>query len=365
MTLYATRAWPLVLFLSAALPACTDDDNTANPTGSIPAVGFGTTDGGSPGTATTDAGAAGAVDASRPGTPTLTPPGNGGGTIAPGSGGGAVADGGAPNVTAPADGGATAPVPADGGATAPATGGGAGALPPATDVSMMGPWATTIEMNVGPNRGWVVHPTDLGKDGVLHPIFTWGAGAGTNASNYKDHLTLLASHGFVVEAHASTGDGSDHKGALDWLIEQNEKSGGPYYHKLNTKKVAAGGHSQGSVSTFAFAKDPRLVTTIHVAGGSFDGNGPNNLAHPAAYFCGADDTAATPNCKRDFMNTKVPVFLTVMDGVDHIYAARNALPMMVSWLRWHLNDETTRKDQFISPTCEFCTGKYKSESKNW
>jgi len=364
MTWYAARAWPLALLLSAALPACTDDDNATTTTGFPPVVGLGAPDAGPSGTPSADAASPTAADASRPATPTLTPP-SGTGTTVPAGGGGGGADAGPPTATAPSDGGATGPVSADGGTTAPATSGAAGALPPATDVSMMGPWATTIEMNVGPNKGWVVRPTDLGKDGVLHPIFTWGAGAGTNASNYKDHLTMIASHGFVVEGHASTGDGSDHKGAVDWLLEENEKSGSPYFHKLNAKKIAAGGHSQGSVSTFAFAKDPRLTTTIHVAGGSFDGNGPNNLSHPTAYFCGADDTAATPNCKRDYMNTKVPVFLTVMDGVDHIYAARNALPMIVSWLRWQLNDEAARKEQFISPTCEFCTGKYKSESKNW
>jgi hypothetical protein len=242
---------------------------------------------------------------------------------------------------------------------------GMGSLPPVTSVADAGPYEVTILMNTGPNRGWVVHPKELGKDGVKHPIFTWGAGAGTNASNYRDHLTHWASHGFVIEAHASTGDGTDHEKALDYLIAQNEASGSPFFGKLDTGKAASGGHSQGSISTFAMADDPRLTTTIHVAGGSFDGNGSSKLKNPTAYILGAGDTLATPNGQRDYMVTKVPVFMTVMDGADHISAARQGLAPITAWLRWHLAGEGERKAQFVGTDCEFCTGKYKSMSKGF
>ncbi|MET0286703.1 MAG: hypothetical protein ABW352_19640 [Polyangiales bacterium] len=242
---------------------------------------------------------------------------------------------------------------------------GSGSLPPVTSVADAGPYEVTILMNTGPNRGWVVHPKELGKDGVKHPLFTWGAGAGTNASNYRDHLTHWASHGFVIEAHASTGDGTDHKKALDYLIAQNEASGSPFFGKLDTSKVASGGHSQGSISTFAMADDPRLTTTLHVAGGSFDGNGSSKLKKPTAYILGASDTLATPNGQRDYTATKVPVFMTVMDGVDHIAAARQGLAPITAWLRWHLAGEDERKAQFLGADCEFCKGKYKSMSKGF
>jgi hypothetical protein len=241
-------------------------------------------------------------------------------------------------------------------------------LPPVDKFDGMtnGPFAVTIEKMVGPNRGWVFRPTELGKDGLKHPIFTWGAGAGTNASNYEFHMSQIASHGFVVEAHASNGMGTDHKGAIDWLLDQNGKSGTPYFNKLDPMRIASGGHSQGSISTFAMADDPRLSTTIHVAGGSFDGNGYSNLRKPAAMFLGKDDTLATPNGQTDYMKSMVPTFMTVMDGVDHIQAARQALGPTIAWLRWHVaGEETQQKARFIGANCEFCKGKYKSMSKGF
>jgi predicted dienelactone hydrolase len=234
-------------------------------------------------------------------------------------------------------------------------------------VDVPGPFEVVIDQNAGPNEGHVAHPKELGKGGLLHPIFTWGCGGGSQPSQYKDHLTFWASHGFVVEAHVSTGDGTDHKAAVDWLIAENSKAGSQYLQKLNIAKIASGGHSQGSISTFAFAgMDTRLTTTIHVAGGSFDGNGYKNLKKPTLYVGGSGDTLALSNTKRDYENTNnVPVFLTVIEGASHTSAARDGWTPIVAWLRWHLGDEVQRKSMFIGPNCDFCTGKFVSQSKGW
>ncbi|HMJ13647.1 MAG TPA: hypothetical protein VK524_19655, partial [Polyangiaceae bacterium] len=139
----------------------------------------------------------------------------------------------------------------------------------------------------------------------------------------------------------------------------------PYFGKFDLTRIAAGGHSRGSISTFAAARDPRIRTTIHVAGGSFDGNGSSNLRNPTAYICGESDTLATPNCQRDYDRTTVPVFFTIMQGVDHIMAARSGLPAITAWLRWHVAGEADRRAMFIAPNCTFCTGLWESTSKNW
>jgi len=254
-----------------------------------------------------------------------------------------------------------------------------GTLPPVTSVFDMGPFMVTIDMNAGPNSGgWVAHPTTLGQNGLKHPIFTWGCGGGSQPSQYQDHLNFIASHGFVVEAHVSTGDGTDSKAAVDWLIAQNSDSTSQYYQKLDITKIAAGGHSEGSITTYAFeATDMRLTTTIHVAGGSFDGNGYMDLHTPVCFIDGDQDTLALANTQTDYMKATVPAFLTVMTGVDHIYAAREGLPVIVGWLRWHLGGETQRKSMFVGSNCDFCNGMYtttsppqsggafQSQSKNW
>lgn len=239
-------------------------------------------------------------------------------------------------------------------------------LPPVSRIDADGLYAVTIERNTGPSRsGWVVRPTNLGQDGVIHPVFIWGPGAGTGPSNYKFHLRRIASHGFVVYSQTSTSSGGEMTEAIDWLIDESQRSGSTYYQKLDTGNIGAGGHSRGSVASFAVADDPRLTTTIHVAGGSFDGNGSDNLRNPAAYICAEEDTLATPNCRRDYTNTDVPVWFTVMDGASHTSAARDGLPMIVAWLRWHLAGETERRSMFVDPSCEFCGPGYETQYKNW
>lgn len=274
-----------------------------------------------------------------------------------GGGGGAVAgSGGAPVADASLDAG----LDPDGGIPD------ASILPPVTSVEAEGPFATSIEQNVGPGNGsWVFYPTELGKDGLLHPVFGWGPGAMTGPAEYEEHLRKIASHGFVVISQVSTNTGSEMTAALDWILAENERAGSIYYQKLDTSRVAAGGHSRGSISTFAMASDPRLSTTIHVAGGSFDGLGSNNLRNPAAYILGEADTLATPNGERDYEATTVPVFLTVMTGVDHMMATREGLPAIIAWLRWHLGGESFRQGDFLDPGCYFCTGKWVSKNKNW
>jgi hypothetical protein len=239
-------------------------------------------------------------------------------------------------------------------------------LPPVDNVDDNGPFTTTIDRNAGPGgTAWVARPTELGQGGLKHPIFLWGPGAGTAPSNYETYLTHWASHGFVVYSIVSTGDGSEMVAGIDWLVSQNATSDSPLFGKLDANRIAAGGHSRGSLSAFGAASDPRLTTTIHVAGGSFDGNGPSKLHAPAAYICGETDTLATPNCERDYQGTTVPVFFTVMQGVDHIRATQFGKPAVTAWLRWHLGGEAERRAMFLDPSCTFCTAPWVSQSKNW
>jgi hypothetical protein len=301
--------------------------------------------------------------------PSVPASGAGSGVVAPGTGGTNATPASPPAATVPTAGSASAMAGAPAGqagssaVTAAPT---AGRLPPVDNVDGPGPFETSIVMNIPPDDGWVVYPTDLGADGVLHPIFLWGPGGGAAPSNYEDYLLRpIASHGFVVFSAVSTGNGQEMIAGLDWLIEANEQPDSPFYQKLDTAKVGAGGHSQGSVTTFAAAPDKRILTTIHVAGGSFDGNGPAALSGPTAYICGETDTLATGNCMRDYMVTTVPVFYTLMSDVGHIPAADEGSAAIIAWLRWQLGGEEDRRSNFIGPDCDFCTGKWVSQTKNW
>ncbi|MFE9825007.1 hypothetical protein ACFYSH_23220 [Streptomyces sp. NPDC005791] len=239
----------------------------------------------------------------------------------------------------------------DGGPTDPP----AGSLPPVDDVTEPGPYAVTVDESAGPdNDGWLVRPTDAGGNGVDHPVFVWGPGAGSDPADYEDMLRQWASHGFVVYSEVSSSSGAYMVDALDWLEDQNTSPSSPLHTHLDLSEVAFGGHSRGSIGTFDVADEQRLETTIHVAGGSFDGNGPDNLRNPALYV-GGDEDFATANMESDYTNTDVPVWFNVLDGTDHILATRNGQHIITSWLRWHLADEDFRRTQdFLSPDCTFC-----------
>jgi len=272
-----------------------------------------------------------------------------GGMVAGGAGGTMTGGTGAPDA-----GGADAEVP------------GGGTLPPVDCTDCDGPFEVTIDENGGENT-WVFHPTDLGKDGLKHPIFVWGTGATSVPMQYTDHFTRMASHGFVIiSPDTGSVNGTLLGAALDWLLAENERSGSTYYQKLDPDRIAMGGHSLGSVSTFdREAMEDRLKTTIHIAGGSFDGRGSSKVKTPTAYICGETDFAL-PNCEGDWEAVEdQQTFFSVLSGVDHVACARSALPGMIAWLRWHLAGEVERKADFTCPGGEFCMGIWVSQNKNW
>jgi hypothetical protein len=247
--------------------------------------------------------------------------------------------------------------------TQPDPGGGTGSLPPVSSTNGNGPFTATME-TVGGNNV-LFRPTTLGQGGVKHPIFVWGTGAGAAPSRYRDHFTQMASHGIVVISPNKTmKTGTDMRNTLNWILQAANTT---YAGKLDTANIAMGGHSQGSTSTFdAEATLNNLKTTIHIAGGSFDGRGSSKVKTPTMYMCGSTDIALT-NCQRDFQNMRAggpPTFFSVMQGVDHIQAARRANPAMIAWLRWHLAGETQWKAKF-SPGGEYFTGIFRSQVKNW
>ena len=54
-----------------------------------------------------------------------------------------------------------------------------------------GPWAVTTRSDNGYD---FYYPTDIGANGFLHPIITWGNGTGGTASNVAYFLNHLAKH---------------------------------------------------------------------------------------------------------------------------------------------------------------------------
>jgi hypothetical protein len=354
----------------------------------ISMTGCGSTDessGNSPinGVAGTDTGGLGGTTAGAGGTTA-----GAGGTIAGGVGGmagaaGAVASGGVGGVggvgvTGGVGAGATGGSAGVGGAGAM---GGAGGDPmggaggsmatsmcePATSVDEDGPFTPTrIENGGATGSSWVFYPEELGKNGMIHPVFNWGPGAGTQPSNYVDHLNRLASHGFVVISQASSGNGGPEIDALDWMLAQNDVDGSPFFQKLDPSKVGAGGHSLGSLTTMAMAGDERLNLYVLVCGGCMSGNGGCGAAdiHGPTVILGGDTDIGTPNYEGDYAEITSPVVFVTKADTGHVPCARNNLAPWVAFMRWQWCGEEEWKPKFFDGG-EYCANPWECKSKGF
>jgi hypothetical protein len=274
--------------------------------------------------------------------------------------------------------GVTVPVAGGGAAGMPGTSSGAdGKLPHVTMVEGMGnedavrgPWGTAVKVMDTPPGGWLAYPMDIGKDGIKHPIFIFGPGGGTDPPYYDrmgmhwDHYT---SYGFVVYIAAMSSFSST--AALDdgltWVIAQNDDSSSPLYQKLDTTKVGAAGHSQGSVMVFNFMPDDRVTTTIHISGGSTGGAGPANLKNDTFFLCGPSSDVAYAQCETDFDATMVPTVYSNILEASHTTSGRYGWGAIVAWLLWHLAGHEEWKKEFLEPDGQFQTGRYTTQTKNW
>ena len=305
------------------------------------------------------------------------------GVAAPGTA--AAVSGGATAATStPASAGRPAPAVAGGSGTAGATAGqaglsapsatagasalaGAGAagsttassgMWPAADLGAAGPFKSMAVMNTGPSNGYLLcYPVELGRDGLKHPIVTWGNGAGSTPGNYT-LLPRLATHGFVVIAsNSSSVTGALLKGGIDWLIAENSREGSMFKDKLDPNQVAAMGYSRGSLATFDAAKDMRIKTTVHISGGSMNKSVVANLHGPAAFYCGNSSDIAYDGCEGDFEITKVPtIYANFPGGHGGVIGAQSAQisKATVGWLRWRLMGDKTLDAMFVGPACTLC-----------
>jgi hypothetical protein len=278
--------------------------------------------------------------------------------------------------TTPSD----AAVVADAQTPGPTSNGPTGTLPAVTDLAKPGPY--TPATGPGPSGYVLFYPKELGKDGVKHPIVTWGPGAAETASSFTTLLKHFASHGFAVISYDGTPDGQELVKGVDYMVAENGRDGSMFFGKLDTTKVSSGGHSAGSLATFKIAADKRLTTTMHLCGGTFDPHTDiKNLHAPALFICGdsggdglISGDVARPNCDIDFMNVTVPVFYGNPKGAAHMSPTEigdatlrsKFAAACVGWLRWQLAGDETQKSMFIGASCTLCKDtSWTTQQKNW
>jgi hypothetical protein len=250
----------------------------------------------------------------------------------------------------------------------------AASFPVISDPSAKGPYTSKTINNTGPGGAYTIfHPTELAPGGVLNPIVSWGNGGFTTPADYPQ-LPHLASHGFVViAANDSLVTGPQVRAGVDWIVQQNELSTSPFYKKLDVKRIAGVGYSNGGLATLDVADDARYVSIVIISGANLNEDSRTQnmpkLHTPIAYLC-TDDDASKGNCSADFAVVKQPVFFGVMKGTAHTdvttilglgmaAAITRVAAATTAWLRWQVMGDVGFKPSFVGSDCSLC------KDSNW
>jgi len=224
----------------------------------------------------------------------------------------------------------------------------------------------------------------------------WGnGGCSDDGASSRFHLLEIASHGYLVIASGRilSGPGappreprpdaqpgqippprtqpSDLSEAVDWALAENQRTGSPYFGRIDPALVAYSGWSCGGLQALQVAKDPRVKTLVlHNTGVLNDGPGAipgmdvrkdmlQSLHTPAIYILGGPKDIAYPNGMDDFKRiAHVPVAVANLQvGHGGTFNEPNggaAASVAVSWLDWQLRGDAQSGKRFIGDDCGLC-----------
>jgi hypothetical protein len=192
------------------------------------------------------------------------------------------------------------------------------------------------------------------------PILTWGNGTCAQPEGYGALLRYVASYGFFVIAANSreVGTGADMLKALDYAAHANADPSSPYYKKLDTTRIGAMGHSQGSSATASAASDSRIKDVILFNGGD---------TAPKPYLAVSGDTDIT-NYTPAQMSTAINgepkaawLFFHMVPNTGNI---NGHLTLMlqpervtgptVAWWKMVFEDDPASRADFVGASCGLC-----------
>jgi hypothetical protein len=207
----------------------------------------------------------------------------------------------------------------------------------------------------------VYRPGRFDGEGEKFPIIIWGNGTCAWPEAYGALLRYVASHGFVIVAANSrwVGDAVALKKGLDFAFAANDDSSSPYYQKLDTAKVGAMGHSQGSSGTANLASDPRVKAVILWNGGAsaskpfFAISGDGDIGDPSPSSMRSALQAASVEGAFLFFH----MVLQMGDLPGHLTLVTEPARVVepaVAWWKYILNGDAASKEYFIGSDCTLC-----------
>jgi hypothetical protein len=240
------------------------------------------------------------------------------------------------------------------------------AAAPAEIPSVGGDWAEPGPYSVTAEAAGSTHtiyrPTNLGQDGVVHPVILWGNGTFAWPQIYDGLLRHLASHGFVVAAAntAWAGSGQEMLAGASYLSDENSRPGSPYYRKIDVDNIGATGHSQGGGGAIAAGADPRVDTTVPIQPGP---QGAVDSLHGSTFMlAGQSDAIVWPwllVIPRYNDADHIPAIYGELSGAGHFEPLNDGggfRGMITAWFRYWLMDDQEAKSEFFGsePGCGIC-----------
>ncbi|HWW21582.1 MAG TPA: hypothetical protein VNZ06_12300 [Steroidobacteraceae bacterium] len=253
----------------------------------------------------------------------------------------------------------------------------------------------------------IYRPADLSKFGPRKlGVLAWGnGGCAADGAGARFHLSEIASHGYLAIAAGTilSGPGapagaeplqpalpgapgpgqpgfsppplatqaSSLREAIDWALSENERSGSPYYHRINPKWIAVSGWSCGGLQALQVASDPRVQTVVIHNSGIFpagaspikgldiDKGALKKLHTSIIYILGGPTDIAYANGMDDFKGIDSVPAMVVNTNVGHqgTFLEANggrAASVAVSWLDWQLKGDQQAAQRFVGKDCGLC-----------
>jgi hypothetical protein len=265
------------------------------------------------------------------------------------------------------------------------------------DTAGTGRFAAMKEEVASLPRHVVYRPKDLAALGRTKlGVVAWGnGGCSEDGASSRFHLLEIASHGYLVIASGRilSGPGappreprpaaqpgqiqpprtqpSDLTEAVDWALAENQRSGSPYFGRIDPALVAYSGWSCGGLQALQVAKDPRVKTLVlHNTGVFNEGRSAipgldvrkdvlPTLHTPAIYILGGPKDIAYDNGMDDFKRiAHVPVAVANLPvGHGGTFNEPNggaAASVAVSWLDWQLRGDVQSGKRFLGDDCGLC-----------
>lgn len=199
-------------------------------------------------------------------------------------------------------------------------------------------------------------------EGETYPIITWGNGTCAQPEGYGALLRHVASHGFFVVAANSrwVGSNSAMTKALDFAFAANADPNSPYYQKLDTTKVGAMGHSQGSAATASAASDSRVQVVILFNGGTsaskpfLSVSGDRDIGNPTATSLRNGMTGASVSKAAFLFYHMIPGTAGLSGHLTLMTQPERVVEPTTGWWKYMLKGDAEARELFVGASCGLC-----------